>query len=158
MYWYGSGPPEGVVIEPGRRPFVIADPRAAHGPGIGGSKADSEIGVVLKAGNPCYYISFFSAPTPGQTVPDIAQAEAALLEKLAALHPGADGRPWVVAKECLPKLIQGGLQLVERTAENFPQYQKNLAEETGIKLRKRSTQLKKSKAVLLKARTLANAS
>ena len=31
-----------------RRPFVVVDPRAGHGPGIGGFKADSEIGVALQ--------------------------------------------------------------------------------------------------------------
>jgi hypothetical protein len=28
-------PPEGVVIDPKKRPFVVVDPRAGHGPGIG---------------------------------------------------------------------------------------------------------------------------
>src|SRR5215831_9026749 len=41
-------PPAGVEIDPTRRPFVIVDPRAGHGPGIGGFKADSEIGVAFK--------------------------------------------------------------------------------------------------------------
>src|SRR5262245_53824648 len=43
-------PPQGVTIDPRRRPFVIVDPRAGHGPGIGGFKADSEVGVIFKAG------------------------------------------------------------------------------------------------------------
>ena len=30
-----------------KRPFVIVDPRAGHGPGIGGFKEDSEVGVAL---------------------------------------------------------------------------------------------------------------
>ena len=51
-------PPEGVEIDPMRRPFVVIDPRAGHGPGIGGFKADSEIGVALKAGHPCYFVGF----------------------------------------------------------------------------------------------------
>src|SRR5262249_47912512 len=42
-------PPSGVEIDPKRRPFVVVDPRAGHGPGIGGFKADSEIGVAFKA-------------------------------------------------------------------------------------------------------------
>ena len=33
-----------------KRPFVVVDPRAGHGPGIGGFKADSEIGVAMAAG------------------------------------------------------------------------------------------------------------
>jgi hypothetical protein len=47
--------PPGVELDPTRRPFVIIDPRAGHGPRIGGFKADSEIGVAFKAadGKPC---------------------------------------------------------------------------------------------------------
>jgi hypothetical protein len=75
---------------------VIVDPRAGHGPGIGGFKADSEIGVALKAGHPCYFIGFLPEPMPGQTIQDIARAEAIFLEKVIALHPAADGKPCVI--------------------------------------------------------------
>ena len=34
-------PPKDVEIDLKRRPFVVVDPRAGHGPGIGGFKADS---------------------------------------------------------------------------------------------------------------------
>src|SRR5258708_6266784 len=51
-------PPAGVQIDLTKRPFVVVDPRAGHGPGIGGFKADSEIGVALKAGHPCYFVGF----------------------------------------------------------------------------------------------------
>src|SRR6185437_5376762 len=37
-------PPPGINIDETLRPFVVVDPRAGHGPGIGGFKADSEIG------------------------------------------------------------------------------------------------------------------
>src|SRR6266478_6962650 len=43
-------PPRDVEIDLNRRPFIVVDPRAGHGPGIGGFKADSEIGVAMKAG------------------------------------------------------------------------------------------------------------
>jgi hypothetical protein len=89
-------PPEGVEIDPTRRPFIIVDPRAGHGPGIGGFKADSEIGVALKAGHPCYFVGFSPDPMPGQTIEDIAAAEAVFLEKVIALHPDADGKPCVI--------------------------------------------------------------
>src|SRR6476469_4294060 len=89
-------PPNGTVIDPKRRPFVIVDPRAGHGPGIGGFKADSEIGVAFKAGHPCYFIGFLPEPMPGQTIEDIARAEAVFLEKVIALHPEADGKPCVI--------------------------------------------------------------
>jgi hypothetical protein len=82
-------PPKGVVIDLARRPFVVVDPRAGHGPGIGGFKADSEIGVALKAGHPCYFVGFLPDPMPGQTIEDIARAEALFLERVTALHPKA---------------------------------------------------------------------
>jgi pimeloyl-ACP methyl ester carboxylesterase len=89
-------PPHGVEIDPSRRPFVVVDPRAGHGPGIGGFKADSEIGMVLKAGHPCYFVGFLPEPMPGQTIEDIAHAEAVFLEKVITLHPNADGKPCVI--------------------------------------------------------------
>ena len=89
-------PPPGVRIDMRRRPFVIVDPRAGHGPGIGGFKADSEIGVALQAGHPCYFVGFLPDPMPGQTIEDIARAEAIFLEKVIALHPQADGKPCVI--------------------------------------------------------------
>ena len=89
-------PPPGVELDPTRRPFVIVDPRAGHGPGIGGFKADSEIGVAFKAGHPCYFVGFLPDPMPGQTIEDIARAEAVFLEKVIALHPQADGKPCVI--------------------------------------------------------------
>jgi Protein of unknown function (DUF3141) len=89
-------PPAGLRQDPRKRPFVIVDPRAGHGPGIGGFKVDSEIGVALKAGHPCYFIGFRSDPVPGQTLEDVGRAEARFLEKVAELHPDAEGRPCVV--------------------------------------------------------------
>jgi len=89
-------PPKGVEIDLKRRPFVVVDPRAGHGPGIGGFKADSEIGVAMKAGHPCYFIGFLPEPMPGQTIERIAYAEAIFLEKVIERHPEADGKPCVI--------------------------------------------------------------
>ena len=89
-------PPAGTDIDPLRRPFVIVDPRAGHGPGIGGFKADSEIGVAFRAGHPCYFIGFLPDPMPGQRIEDIARAEAIFLERVMALHPNVEGKPCVV--------------------------------------------------------------
>ncbi len=89
-------PPAHIQTDPARRPFVIVDPRAGHGPGIGGFKADSEIGVALKAGHPCYFIGFLPEPVPGQTIEDIGRAEAKFLEKVIELHPQSDGKPCVI--------------------------------------------------------------
>jgi hypothetical protein len=89
-------PPSGVEIDLKRRPFVVVDPRAGHGPGIGGFKADSEIGVAMRAGHPCYFVGFLPDPVQGQTIEDIARAEAVFLEKVIAMHPDADGKPCVI--------------------------------------------------------------
>ena len=53
-------PPAGMQVDLTKRPFVVVDPRAGHGPGIGGFKADSEIGVALNAGHPCYFVGFLA--------------------------------------------------------------------------------------------------
>ena len=89
-------PPKDVEIDMNRRPFVVVDPRAGHGPGIGGFKSDSEIGVAMKAGHPCYFIGFLPEPMPGQTIERIARAEALFIEKVISRHPDADGKPCVI--------------------------------------------------------------
>src|ERR1700759_2507465 len=89
-------PPKGVEIDLDRRPFVVVDPRPGHGPGIGGFKADSEIGVAIKAEHPCYFIGFLPEPMPGQTIESIARAEAIFIEKVIERHPNADGKPCVI--------------------------------------------------------------
>ena len=89
-------PPEGVTINPRQRPFVVVDPRAGHGPGIGGFKADSELGVAMRAGHPCYFVGFTPEPMPGQTIEDIMHAEAIFLEKVIELNPEAEGKPCII--------------------------------------------------------------
>lgn len=89
-------PPAGVELDMSKRPFIIVDPRAGHGPGIGGFKADSEIGAAFKAGHPCYFIGFLPEPLPGQTLEDVVYAKAAFVEAVGALHSEAEGRPAVV--------------------------------------------------------------
>lgn len=89
-------PPEGVTIDSKLRPFVVVDPRAGHGPGIGGFKADSEIGVALRAGHPCYFVGFLPDPMPGQTIEDVARAEAVFLKTVIERHPDVDGKPCVI--------------------------------------------------------------
>ncbi len=82
-------PPQGVTIDPDKRPYVIIDPRAGHGAGIGGFKADSQVGVALKGGHPVYFVSFRRAPEPGQTLADVTRAEAAFVRHVQAQHPHA---------------------------------------------------------------------
>jgi len=64
-------PPPGVTVDPKRRPYIVIDPRAGHGPGIGGFKDDSQVGVALRAGHPVYFVIFFPEPQPGQTLEDV---------------------------------------------------------------------------------------
>ena len=82
--------------DPRMRPFLVVDPRAGHGPGIGGFKPDSEVGAALKAGHPCYFVGFLPDPVPGQTVEDVMRAEADFVRKVAELHPQAIGKPCVI--------------------------------------------------------------
>ncbi|WP_083533645.1 DUF3141 domain-containing protein [Bosea sp. WAO] len=89
-------PPEGVVTNEASRPFIVVDPRAGHGPGIGGMKPDSEIGAALAAGHPCYFIGFLPDPVPGQTIEDVGCAEAAFIEAVIKRHPGYPGKPCVI--------------------------------------------------------------
>ncbi|GJE04147.1 DUF3141 domain-containing protein [Methylobacterium isbiliense] len=87
--------PPGVAIDAEKRPYVIIDPRAGHGPGIGGFKPDSEVGMALRAGHPVYVVIFFPEPVPGQTLADVAQAEAAFLRLVRERHP-TRGKPVIV--------------------------------------------------------------
>ncbi|MCS6883135.1 MAG: DUF3141 domain-containing protein [Oscillochloridaceae bacterium] len=82
-------PEAGQEIDPKKRPFVIVDPRAGHGPGVGGMKEDSQIGVLLRAGHPVYFVSFRPDPVPGQTLEDIGIAEATFLREVLRRHPDA---------------------------------------------------------------------
>jgi hypothetical protein len=107
-------PPDGQVPDPARRPFVVVDPRAGHGPGIGGFKPDSEIGAALAAGHPCYFIGFLPDPVPGQTVEDVMHAEAAFLQRVIELHPQSMGKPAVIGN------CQAGWQIL-MTAAVWPE-------------------------------------
>lgn len=94
-YWMARvTPPEGAPpTDPLNRPFIVIDPRAGHGPGIGGFKADSEIGVAIAAGHPCYFVGFRPEPLPGQTIEDVVRAIVAFAEEVGRRHAGAEGKP-----------------------------------------------------------------
>src|SRR5205085_1579362 len=79
-------------------------------PGIGGMKQDSEIGVALKAGHPCYFVGFLPEPMPGQTIEDVCKAEAIFIEAVIAAEPEAQGRP------CLIGNCQAGWQIMMTAA------------------------------------------
>jgi len=72
-----------------KRPYIIIDPRAGHGAGIGGFKPDSQVGVALKDGHPVYFVAFRRMPEKGQTLADVTHAEAAFVRKVMDLHPDA---------------------------------------------------------------------
>ncbi len=80
-------PPKGVKVDAKRRPYLVIDPRAGHGPGIGGFKDDSEIGVALREGHPVYFVTFFPEPEKGQTLLDVCAAESVFVKKVRELHP-----------------------------------------------------------------------
>lgn len=103
-------PPADVETDPIKRPFLVVDPRAGHGPGIGGFKPESEIGVAVRAGHPCYFATFLPQPMPEQTVEDVMMAEARFLEEIIARHPDAEGKPVVVAN------CQAGWQIMMTAA------------------------------------------
>ncbi|MEX3823230.1 DUF3141 domain-containing protein, partial [Paraburkholderia sp. BR14262] len=89
-------PEEGVPTDPRMRPFVVIDPRAGHGPGIAGFKMDSEVGIALRKGHPCYFVTFFPLPCETQTIQSVAQAEAVFIQRVRELHPDADGLPFII--------------------------------------------------------------
>ncbi len=75
-------------LDPEKPPLMIIEPRAGHGPGIGGFKRDSEVGVALHEGYPVYFVVFTPAPEPGQTLADVLHALRGFVDTLRALHGG----------------------------------------------------------------------
>lgn len=102
-------PPEGVTVDPGKRPVVVVDPRAGQGAGIGGFKPQSEIGDALDAGHAVYFIGFSAVPEPGQQFLDVVDAQISFLEHVVELHPHAR-RPAVIGN------CQAGYQLLMAAA------------------------------------------
>ena len=94
-------PPATMTVDPKRRPYIIIDPRAGHGPGIGGFKDDSQVGVALAAGHPVYFVIFFRDPEPGQTLLDVCDAEKQFVHTVRERHP--DSPKPVIVGNC-----QGG--------------------------------------------------
>jgi hypothetical protein len=69
-------------------PVIIIDPRAGHGPGIGGFKRDSEVGIAMHAGHPVYFVIFFPEPCPGQTLVDVLHVLRRFVEFVSDRHGG----------------------------------------------------------------------
>lgn len=75
-------------VDLSKPPVMIFDPRAGHGPGIGGFKRESEVGVALHEGHPVYFVMFFPEPYPGQTLADVLHALRRFVEETCRRHPG----------------------------------------------------------------------
>ncbi|MGP6159985.1 MAG: DUF3141 domain-containing protein [Vulcanimicrobiaceae bacterium] len=88
-------PREGTLTDPHKRPYVVVDPRAGHGPGAGGFKEDSQIGMAMRAGHPVYFVTFYREPVPGQTIADVHHVETIFMHKVRELHPDAN-KPVVI--------------------------------------------------------------
>ena len=104
-------PPEGCEVLDWKRPYIIIDPRAGHGAGIGGFKTDSQVGVALRDGHPVYFVAFRRAPEPGQTLATVTRAEAEFVRVVMRRHP--DGAKPVVVGNC-----QGGWATLLLAASN----------------------------------------
>lgn len=74
-------------VDMARPPVIVVDPRAGHGPGIGGFKRDSEVGIAMHEGHPVYFVVFFPEPEPGQTLADVHRALRRFVEEIAKRHP-----------------------------------------------------------------------
>lgn len=75
-------------VDPGKAPVIVVDPRAGHGPGIGGFKHDSEVGMAMHEGHPVYFVIFFPEPAAGQTLADVLHALRRFVDEVARRHPG----------------------------------------------------------------------
>jgi len=89
-------PPAGMPVDLQARPVVVVDPRAGHGPGIGGFKFDSEVGMAMRAGHTVYYITFYQEPEEQQTLLTVMDAEGRFIEEVIARHPQCEARPVVI--------------------------------------------------------------
>ena len=83
-------------VDPQKPPVIVIDPRAGHGPGIGGFKRDSEVGIALHVGHPVYFVIFFPEPCPDQTLGDVLAALRSFIEHVAKLH----GKPPILYGNC----------------------------------------------------------
>ncbi|SCK20491.1 Poly(3-hydroxyalkanoate) synthetase [Variovorax sp. HW608] len=73
-------------VRKGAAPVMVVDPRAGHGPGIGGFKRDSEVGMALLEGHPVYFVVFDPEPAEGQTLGAVVRTLAVFIDLLAARH------------------------------------------------------------------------
>lgn len=74
-------------VDEAKPPVVVVDPRAGHGPGIGGFKRDSEIGMAMREGHPVYFVMFYPEPMPHQTLSDVHHVLRIFVAEVAKRHP-----------------------------------------------------------------------
>ena len=74
-------------VDEAKPPVIVIDPRAGHGPGIGGFKRDSEVGMAMHEGDPVYFVIFYPEPMPGQTLSDVHYALRDFVLEVARRHP-----------------------------------------------------------------------
>jgi poly(3-hydroxyalkanoate) synthetase len=75
-------------VDSSKPPVIIVDPRAGHGPGIGGFRRESEVGMAMHEGHTVYFVTFFPEPCPGQTLADVLHALRRFIEEVTKRHPG----------------------------------------------------------------------
>ena len=75
-------------IDETKPPVIVIDPRAGHGPGMGGFKRESEIGIALHEGYPVYFVTFFPAPSPHQRLVDVLHTLRRFVDEVMVRHPG----------------------------------------------------------------------
>ncbi|MBL8348475.1 MAG: DUF3141 domain-containing protein [Rubrivivax sp.] len=73
-------------VRGGAVPVLVVDPRAGHGPGIGGFRRDSEVGMAMLEGHPTYFAVFDPEPVPGQTLSAVLDALARFVDIVAQRH------------------------------------------------------------------------
>lgn len=77
-----------VCVDPAKQPVIILDPRAGHGPGIGGFKRDSEVGMSLHEGHETYFVIFFPSPCENQTLQHVLHALQRFVQEVSRRHGG----------------------------------------------------------------------
>ena len=82
-------------IDPKKRPFVIIDPRAGHGPGIGGFKDDSRSASRCSTATRATSSSSSRTRSRARRSIDVCAAEIAFVRKVRELHPDAARKPVV---------------------------------------------------------------
>ena len=103
-------PPQGTAVDPRKRPFIVFDPRAGHGPGIGGMKHDSEIGVALRGGPSLLFRRLSAGAGARSDDRGCVRSGGAVCRGGGGASPGAEGKP------CLIGNCQAGWQIMMMSA------------------------------------------